>query len=80
MKRILTILAIIAALLPTIALASPSRPGDRGETGGSTRVLTIKKQSRDMTIESADESKRIAHGDQKRNAIEENTLYDLNAI
>ena len=59
MKRILTILAIIAALLPTIALASPSRPGDRGESGGSTRVLTIKKQSRDMSFESSDESKRI---------------------
>ena len=59
MKRLLTIMAIIAALLPTIALASPSRPGDRGESGGSSRVLTIKKQSRDMSFESADESKRI---------------------
>ena len=59
MKRFLTIMAIIAALLPTIALASPSRPGDRGESGESSRVLTIKKQPRDISFESADESKRI---------------------
>ena len=56
MKRIVTILAIIAALLPTIAFAAPSRPS---ASAGSSRALTIKKQSRDMSFESADVSKRI---------------------
>ena len=61
MKRTLTILAIIAALLPTIALAAPIHPSDHGHGGGGgyTRTLSIERQSRDILFESSDPSKRI---------------------
>ncbi|MFM2032244.1 MAG: hypothetical protein RLZZ297_1009, partial [Chloroflexota bacterium] len=63
MRKLLTIVAIIAALVPTLVMAAPSRPSDHGRPGGgggsSTRPLTIKRQPRDISFESSDASKRI---------------------
>ena len=60
MKRILTIMALIAALLPTIAMAAPARPAASGNSSGSsTRPLVIKRQPRSSSFESADPSKRM---------------------
>ena len=62
MKRFLTIMALIAALVPTVVMAAPAHPMDRGghgEGSGSTRPLVIKRQPRSMSFESSDASKRI---------------------
>lgn len=55
-------MALIAALVPTVVLAAPAHPTDRGGHGGgsgSTRPLVIKRQPRSMSFESDDASKRI---------------------